>query len=293
MSVRIAVLADVHGNLPALDAVVADIERAAPDEVLVGGDLVGRGPQGGAVIERIRERSWPSVLGNHEEYLTSFRRREVPDEWLESQDWDASRWMANELNEAQAAYIAALPFSLRSQIATDTLLVHGSPASNQDGLGPWSRDRKLDKALSLAETRLLLCAHTHRSMLRRTSSGTVVNVGSVGLPFNRDPRAQYVLLTGTPGHWEIEFRTIEYELDATLRAYRETGFDATGGVTSNLLRLELIHAAPFLVPFQKWAEILDAEHTPERVEEFLTFYDPLEPMRDFFLRLGSLLSARR
>ncbi len=71
---KIAVLADIHGNLPALEAVLADIDAQRPDEVLVGGDLVGRGPQGSAVVRCIRERGWRAVRGNHEDYLLGFRR---------------------------------------------------------------------------------------------------------------------------------------------------------------------------------------------------------------------------
>lgn len=292
MTRRIAIFADVHGNIPALSAVLKDLELIQPDEILVGGDLVGRGPQGGAVIDEIRSRRWPSVRGNHEEYLTSFRRREVPSHWLTSDDWDASRWMAAELTEEHEHYIASLPFSLNAG-GGEIFLTHGSPVSTNDGLGPWSRDRKLEKALSMIDGELLVCAHTHRPMLRKVGAGMVVNIGSVGLPFNGDRRAQYALFHSRTSDWDVEFRQVEYNLEETLEIYRESGFLQTGGVTSDLLRLELLHAAPFLVPFQKWADVVGARHDLEHVEEFLSFYDAQEPMRDFFLRLGSLAAGSR
>ena len=74
---RIAVLADIHSNLRALDAVVDDIATRGVDEVVVGGDIVGRGPQGAAVVDRVRELGWPSVRGNHEDYLVAFSREEL------------------------------------------------------------------------------------------------------------------------------------------------------------------------------------------------------------------------
>ena len=74
----IAILADVHGNVPALEAVLADLERHPVDEVLVGGDLVGRGPQGRRAVAMIRATGWPCVRGNHEDYLLGFRHRRVP-----------------------------------------------------------------------------------------------------------------------------------------------------------------------------------------------------------------------
>ena len=91
---RLAVLADVHGNMPALEAVIEDIESHGVDEVLVGGDLVGRGPEGSLVTRRIRELGWPSIRGNHEEYVLTFRKGEVPADWLEAKEWAAARWMA-------------------------------------------------------------------------------------------------------------------------------------------------------------------------------------------------------
>lgn len=83
---RIAIIADIHANVPALEAVLADIETVGVDEVLVNGDLVGRGPSGSAVVDRIRELGWRSTRGNHEDYHLQFRREEVPEEWLTAEE---------------------------------------------------------------------------------------------------------------------------------------------------------------------------------------------------------------
>lgn len=289
MSTKIAIFADVHGNLPALEAVLADIERQAPDEVLVGGDLVGRGPQGSAVVREIRRRSWRTIRGNHEEYLLSFRNKEVPPEWLHLEEWAASRWMAAELSEDDVEYLGALPFSARSDSIPVLLLTHGSPIATSDGLGPWTRSSKLDRLLDGIEESVLVCGHTHRPMVRELDHGLVVNVGSVGLPFNGDRRAQYAIVTRVNGDYRVELRQVEYDLEATLDAYRTNGFLEAGGVTAQLLRLELLHATPFLVPFQRWAEAIGAPPEPSRLDEFLDFYEPDEPLRDFFLRIESML----
>ena len=180
----VAILADIHGNMPALEAVMADSDRLAPREVLVGGDLVGRGPQGSRVIAAVRDRGWPSVRGNHEEYLLGFRHGEVPAEWLEADEWSASRFMSEELSDDDAAYIASLPLSLEPRAGSGLTLVHGSPRSTNEGLGPWCSDSHLDGAVAAAGGGLLVCAHTHRPMRRRLRHGEVVNVGSVGLPFH-------------------------------------------------------------------------------------------------------------
>ncbi len=285
---KIAVLADIHGNLPALEAVLEDIEIQAPDEVLVGGDLVGRGPQGSAVIREIRRRSWVSIRGNHEEYLLSFRRRDVPPDWLHLEEWASSRWMAAELSDDDIEYLASLAFSARSDSISRLLLTHGSPVGTNDGLGPWTRASKLDRLLAGIEESVLVCGHTHRPMVRELERGLVVNVGSVGLPFNGDRRAQYAMLTWVDGDCRVDLRQVEYDLEATLSAYRTTGFLEAGGVTAQLLELELRHATPFLVPFQRWAQAVGVPPEPKRLEAFLEFFEPDEPLRDFFLRIEAL-----
>ncbi len=298
MPKRIAILADIHGNLPALEAVLADIEAQAPDEVLVGGDMVGRGPQGSAVVHEIRKRGWVSIRGNHEEYLLGFRRQEVPPEWMDLEEWSASRWMAAELSQDDVDYLGTLPFSVRSEVIPEVLLTHGSPAATSDGLGPWTRSSKLDRLLDGIEESVLVCGHTHRPMIRKLDHGLVVNVGSVGLPFNGDRRAQYAIFSSESGSSEsggcdAELRQVDYDLEATLDIYRETGFLDAGAVTAQLLKLELLHATPFLVPFLKWAQAIGVQAEASRLQEFLDFYEPDEPLRDFFLRIQDLFRSGR
>ncbi len=287
-SKQIAVIADIHGNVAALEAVLADFDRRTPDEVLVGGDLVGRGPEGSKVVQRIRELGWRGVRGNHEDYLLSFRRQEVPERWLHDDEWSASRWMASELSDQDIDYIAALPFSLQSRQAPGLCLVHGSPQSNNDGLGVWSTGRQLEEHLGRIDGNLLICAHTHRPMCRRLTGGQVVNVGAVGLPFNRDRRAQYAVLHVGAAECEAEFRQVDYDIERTIGVYESSGFLEQGGVTAQLLQMELKQAAPFLVPFTIWAESSGRPIAESQIESFLEFYDVDEPMQLFHERLSTL-----
>lgn len=291
MKRRIAILADIHGNLPALEAVLDDIAGQAVDEILVGGDLVGRGPQGSAVVERIRTLGLAAIGGNHEDYLLSFRAGDIPDAWRVDEEWAAARWMAAELDERNARFLADLPFSLKRP---DLRLVHGTPVSNRDGIGPWTKDDEIDTHLGSLPERVLVCAHTHRPLVRHTQHGTVVNVGSAGLPFNRDARAQYAILERrSEGHpWQVEFRQVAYDLTAIFAVYDETGFLHEGGITAQLLRLELEHASPLLVPFLSWAEATDVRPTSAQLQSFLAFRNLDEPLRVFYQRLKALALER-
>jgi putative phosphoesterase len=283
---RIAILADIHGNIPALEAVLADIASQAVDEILIGGDLVGRGPQSSAVVHRVRELGLAAISGNHEDYLLSFQRGEIPDAWRTSQEWAAARWMAAELDAEAAAYIGTLPFSI---VREDLHLVHGTPSSNRQGLGPWTSDEDLLAMQAQIEENVLVCAHTHRPLVRETDRGLAVNVGSVGLPFNRDQRAQYAVLTrGGRWGWEVELRQVPYDLAKIFAIYKATGFLEAGGATSRLLRLELEHAMPILVPFIEWVRLRGVEGTVDELEPFYRFHPPGTPLQDFFERLQAL-----
>ncbi len=282
---RIAVIADIHANPPALEAVIEDLADRRVDDVLVAGDLVGRGPRGRRVVERIAELGWPCIRGNHEDYLLQFRARDVPDEWLTAEVWAASRWMAAELDEWHAEFIDALPMTRSPRAAPDLRLYHGSPTSYHDGIGKWTSDETLREHLESIEEPVLVCAHTHRPLERRLQEGLVVNVGSVGLPFNGDPRAQYAILSDESGRWEADFRQVSYERREILEAYETTGFVDEGGITAAILRMEVETARPFLVPFLKWTDIEEVEPTEGRFEEFLDVYRPEATMETFFADL--------
>lgn len=280
---RIAILADIHGNVPALEAVHRDIRQRAVDEVLVAGDLVGRGPQGSAVVQYVRRQGWPTLRGNHEDYLLAFRRREVPEEWWHEEQWAASRWLSQELDDDDIDFIDGLPFSL-SRPGLE--VVHGSPTSNREGIGPWTDDATLNQHTAGLEAQVLVCAHTHRPLVKHVDDTTVVNVGSVGLPFNRDPRAQYGLFTHSAGGWEVELRQVDYDRQEIFDIYRQSGFSAAGGVTATLLAMELEHATPILVPFLSWA---DARGTPphsEHLKDFLDAFQPGQSLRQFMQGLA-------
>jgi len=285
---RIAIFADIHGNLPALEAVLDDLAAQDVDEVLVGGDLVGRGPQGRAVVKRVAALGVPTLRGNHEDYLLGFRQGAVPEEWLTDEQWAASRWMADELDDSAARFISGLPFSFVARTAPEVRLVHGTPGSNEEGIGPWCRKDEIEGHLAAVAEPVLVCAHTHRPLIHRSVNGLVVNVGSVGLPFNRDRRAQYAVLHRESGDWRVELRQVPYDLDCILEVYETSGFLAEGGVTARLLRMELEHASPVLVPFLHWAEQTGRRPEEGEIEAFFGFYTPGRPLREFFERLAAL-----
>lgn len=283
---RIAIFADIHANMPALRAVIEDIRTQDVDEVLVGGDLVGRGPQGSAVVTEITSQGWPCIRGNHEDYLLNFINRNVPDEWLHTPEWSAARWMANELDAHSTQFIDSLVMTMHSPSAPDLRLVHGSPKAYNDGIGTWTHEEKLNEHINAIDESLLVCAHTHRPFDVQLPQGRIVNVGSVGMPFNGDHRAQYAIFEWTDyKQWQVTFRQVPYDRQEILDHYHASGFYAEGGITAQLLYIELQRARPYLVPFLKWAEVTSHTPSPVHLDEFLDLYDDSKPMSELIALL--------
>jgi hypothetical protein len=198
--------------------------------------------------------------------------------------------MAAELTDEDISYIDALPADATSRLLPHVRLVHGTPSSNNEGIGPWTSGHSMYQHLAAIAEPVLVCAHTHRPLERHFDDGQVINVGSVGLPFNRDPRAQYVLLEGNEDRVEVEFRQVDYDRAELLSIYETSGFLAAGGVTAQLLRMELEAAAPYLVPFLSWAETQGTPPVPEAIDDFLTVYHP-DRQREFFRDLRAAMSS--
>ena len=188
----LAAISDLHGNRPALEAVLAHLGTV--DALVCCGDLVGYYPDAAWVVDRVHTLGALVVRGNHE--LMATGAREVPAERAAYyRIADARRALSAE----QLAWLAALPAS--AFLARDGLTVevrHASPWDEETYLYP---DSDLGR-LALPEGRWLLLGHTHHPMLRRAGAGTVANPGSVGQPRDWDPRAAYALLDTASGRWE-------------------------------------------------------------------------------------------
>ena len=251
--VRIAILADVHGNLAALEAVLADVERQRVDRVIVNGDSVNRGPQSVEVERLLAELPYETTLGNHDDLMVMVHERH-PDlgEGLDDPFWSGNRMTAAAL--AAAGLLAGVrrrPMTIRvAEPGAPVLLVsHGSPRHYREGYGPSLTPETISEIVEEYPADVLVGSHTHRPHLQRWARYTVLNSGSVGAPFNGDPRAQYLLLTLSGGAWSPEFRRVPYDIGRTVAAYAASGLADGGGLSAHIFREELIHARSYIVPF--------------------------------------------
>jgi putative phosphoesterase len=208
---RLGVLADLHGNAPALDAVLAALRQEGIERLLVAGDLVGYYPLVNETLDLLRR--WPAdvVLGNHDAYLLG--RLPCSDE----------RWRAYGLDvvdrlivPAHREWLRTLPFERRLTYGGRRLLLcHGSPAGPEDYVFP---DRVDWSVFSDVDADIVVLGHTHRPLSRTLGGMLIVNPGSVGQPRDYDPRAAYGIVDVATGVFEQ--RRIVYDVDTVRRAVR-------------------------------------------------------------------------
>ncbi len=200
---RIAILSDVHGNLTALDAVIADIQRMAPDHVLHGGDLVLMGAQPAHVIDRIRELGWSGVVGNTDELLWR-PDEQARQEGLAPKLKEHLRLMFQDyapatrelLGEERVSWLMGLP---REERMDDLAVIHAAPGDLWRAPMPTAEDRDLSLTYGPLAAKAAVYGHIHRPFVRSVNAMTVANCGSVGMPWDGDPRASYLLIDdGTP-----------------------------------------------------------------------------------------------
>lgn len=251
---RFAVIADIHGNLPALDAVLADLAMVQPDHVVIAGDFVNRGPQGRAVLERLLPLGFPAISGNHDTWFGMLSRGEqLPVDW-ETSWWTPVRLALAELTPEWLDWLDALPFSLTVDLpgAPRVRVVHGSPFSSRQGMGRLYSDAQVAEMVAHVEERTLIGAHIHYPYERYVNGTHVVVVGAVGCPFNGDTGAQYGLFSWDGQEWQCEHRSILYDQEPLFAAWRENGYLNDGSLASELMMLEHRTARMHYVPFWEW-----------------------------------------
>jgi predicted phosphodiesterase len=205
----IAILYDVHGNLPALEAVLADARAAGAERFVLGGDYALFGPWPRETVELLRELDADWIRGNGERWTA--HPADAPQDDVVQGAIAACR---ERLGEALSSELAALPFDLCRE---RTRYVHASPVSDVRSFGPEHDDSEEEMLEGVLERRLVF-GHTHLPFRRQANAGIeLVNPGSVGMPFDGDPRASYALM---PEEGEIDHRRVEYDHMRTVEALR-------------------------------------------------------------------------
>jgi putative phosphoesterase len=204
--VRVAALYDIHGNLPALEAVLAEVEREGVDAIVVGGDIAAGPPQPRKVVELVR--SLPNarcIRGNAD-------RLDAP----EFQGDEGLEWLRELLDPGQADWLIDLPFST---VLDETLYVHATPRDDETVITEVTTDERLAELLAGVEQRRVVAGHTHMQLERKVGDVLFVNAGSVGRPYEARPGAYWALLDADA----VDLRRTEYDLERAAELVRGSG----------------------------------------------------------------------
>lgn len=269
---RLAILADIHGNLPALEAVIADMQPFNVDHVIVGGDSINWGPFSVQVMERIFDSRWTVIRGNHELYMLDYNTSRAGEHW---RHFVAPRWLNHHISKSWRYVIAGLPDELQLRYADAPLvrLIHASPGTHWKGIYPTSTtEEQVAEMLASVEENTVIAGHTHLPMERRVGRWHILNPGSVGVPLNGDPRAEYMLLDGDTNGWTPTFRCVDYDREPVYAEYERLGFVDFCGASGLLMIEEIRRASPLMYSFQKWRNRVHGgiPETLELAYEFLS-----------------------
>lgn len=212
--VRVAIVSDIHANLTALDAVIADLRSTSPDLVVQGGDLMSGGTRPVEVIDRVREMNWLGVFGNTDEML--WRPHRVS-ETMQAPQLHRIRDLIltytipatlNAIGNECLAWLRALP---RRWSDGDLCVVHAGP--DDVWQAPRAADDELEGVVRVLAAKRVVYGHLHVPFVRRLPTFTLVNSGAVSQSFDGDTRAAYALLDGD----RIEIRRVEWDIDEEVR----------------------------------------------------------------------------
>ena len=219
---RVAALYDVHANLPAVEAVLAEVDA---DTILVGGDVV-LGPMPKETLRLLRDRGATFIRGNCD--------REVATPGEGEELWTRrARWAHEQLDDEELAFLGDLPHSLPMEVdgLGEVLFCHGSPRSDEEILTAITPPKRLDPILDGVTQNLVVCGHTHAQFDRLVGDRRLVNAGSVGMAYEGEPGiAAWALLGPT-----VELRRTAFDVEAAAALVRETGFPGADELVNEAL----------------------------------------------------------
>ena len=288
---RLAVLADIHGNLPALQAVIDDMNQFDVDHVVVAGDSVNWGPFSREVLELGFQRRWALIRGNNAFYALDYGTVRAPDYWS---SFSLPQVLRHQLGESWLNAISCLPdtLSLRFVDAPPLRVFHGVPDNPWQAIFPCSTLDEVADWLGSVNEGTVICAHSHIPMERHINRWHIFNPGSVGVPLDGDFSASYMILDGHTKGWELAaYRRVPFDYDPLYREFDRQNFVLRGGVTASLVVEEFRTASLQVHPYIHWKlrHFGDRPDNRDLLREFLELEDVGEYMPAPYRNLNGCL----
>jgi putative phosphoesterase len=227
MGDRVAVITDIHANLPALQAALARIDELGIETVYCGGDLVGYGPHPNEVCALIAQRAIPAIYGNYD-YAIARDLEDCGCAYVTEHDRELGQrsvdWTLAHTDQGAKDFMRDLPFDLRFEVgATSVHLVHGSPRKVNEYLFEDKPARLYDRLAAAEESDALVFGHTHKPWVHEYGGVLFVNCGSVGKPKDGDPRGAFAVLEAGAAGVQVTIERVRYDAEAVAAEVREAG----------------------------------------------------------------------
>jgi len=227
MGDRVAVITDIHANLPALHATLARIDELGIATVYCGGDLVGYGPHPNEVCALIAGRAIPTIYGNYDYAIA----RDLDDcgcAYITPHDRELGQqsvaWTLEHTDRASKHFMRELPFDLRFDVGGRRVhLVHGSPRKVNEYLFEDKPARLYERLAAAEQADVLVFGHTHKPWVHEYGGVVFVNCGSVGKPKDGDRRGAFAVLDTSAGGLEVTIERVQYDAEAVAEQVREAG----------------------------------------------------------------------
>jgi putative phosphoesterase len=237
---RLAVLADIHGNFPALEAVLSDLQPYDADGVIVAGDLIG-GPQPVETIRVLRSLNGWMIRGNSDTNVLSHDSGNKPDAHYSALQFALIRWTCRHIDPEALDFLMALPEQCVAEGtgAAPIRVVHGSPRNPSESIFPDRDPITLDVALAQVDEPVLVCGHTHRPWKVERGDRLALNPGSVCGPLDGQVGAQYALMTWSADRWQVDHHIVSYDLGQVRAAFHKSGLLEEGGALARAFLLSI------------------------------------------------------
>jgi predicted phosphodiesterase len=255
---RVAALYDIHANLPALEAVLREVEAAEPDRVVIGGDAA-TGPMNAETLDALMALGDRAlfVRGNADRWTVEVYDNPASVSLEEEHPGRrAAAWAAAQIGPAQRDFLASFAPTVELDVGGlgRTLFCHGSPRSDDEAVTAVTPEKRLQRLLDGVEAPVVVCGHTHVQFDRRLGERRVVNAGSVGMPYEGRPGAHWLLLGP-----DVDLRRTDYDLNAAIERLRATGWPGVEEFLKNSF-LEPMHPGRVSEFFERQAQ--EAEKSP-------------------------------
>ena len=221
----IAFISDIHGNLPALKAVIIDAKIQGVDKIICAGDIIGNGPFPSEVCSYLEENKIPTISGNYDcKVLDVIKHGKSTADKLQKKKKELLFWTAKHIRKSAQTFLESLPSSIEEEMPAGRklLVVHGSPMSNDDDILPSITSSGIKAKLGDARPDILICGHTHIPFVKRFGNLLIVNCGSAGQSVDGDPRPSYAIVSADEATVHGRIIRFDYDISEIVNALNKT-----------------------------------------------------------------------